>query len=75
MWTQLPQAMWDLNLSSPTRNHTRIPYIARQILNHWTTREVPTLFGSSALLNLVCGVYASRFSGALGWYNLFFLFA
>ena len=31
--------MWDL--SSPARDQTRIPCIARQILNHWTTREVP----------------------------------
>ena len=27
-------------LSSPTRDQTHIPCIARQILNHWTTREV-----------------------------------
>ena len=27
--------------SSPTRDQTHIPWIARQILNHWTTREVP----------------------------------
>ena len=33
--------MWDL--SYPTRDRTRIPCIARQILNHWTTREVPIL--------------------------------
>ena len=30
---------WDL--SFPTRERTRVPCIARQILNHWTTREVP----------------------------------
>ena len=34
-----PRGMWDL--SSLTRNWTRIPYIGRQSLNHWTTREVP----------------------------------
>ena len=28
------------HLSSPTRNWTCVPCIARQILNHWTTREV-----------------------------------
>ena len=33
--------MWDL--SSPTRDQTCISCIARQILNHWTTREVPIL--------------------------------
>ena len=31
--------MW--NLSSQTRNQTLIHGIARLILNHWTTREVP----------------------------------
>ena len=30
--------MWDL--SSLTRDQTLVPSIARQILNHWTTREV-----------------------------------
>ena len=29
------------DLSSPTRDRTHTPYIAGQILNHWTTREVP----------------------------------
>ena len=32
--------MWDL--SSPSRDQIRVPCIARQILNHWTTREVPS---------------------------------
>ena len=31
--------MWDL--SSPTRDQTCIPCIGRQLLNHWTTGEVP----------------------------------
>ena len=31
--------MWDL--SSLTRDQTHVLYIGRQILNHWTTREVP----------------------------------
>ena len=30
---------WDL--SSLTRDQTYVPSIAKQILNHWTTREVP----------------------------------
>ena len=30
-------------ISSPTRDRTRVPCIGRQILNHWTTREVPHL--------------------------------
>ena len=33
--------MWDL--SSPTRDRTHVLCIARQILNHWTLREVPVL--------------------------------
>ena len=33
------------NVSSPTRDRTCISsYIGRQILKHWTTREVPVLF-------------------------------
>ena len=35
-----PWGMWDL--SSPTRDRTCTPYIARKSLNHWTGREVPT---------------------------------
>ena len=38
---QLQCSMWDL--SSPTRDWTHILCIARQILNHWTTKEVPSL--------------------------------
>ena len=34
--------MWDL--SSPTRDRTRVPCIGRRILYHWTTREVTQLF-------------------------------
>ena len=33
--------MWDLG--SPIRDQTCIPCIARQILKHWTSREVPPL--------------------------------
>ena len=36
---QLPGGLWDLSFQ--TRDQTHIPCIARQILNHWTTREVP----------------------------------
>jgi len=32
------KSMW--NLSSLTRDLTRVSHIARQILNHWTNREV-----------------------------------
>ena len=44
MW---PWDMWDL--SSPTRDQICTPYIGRQSLNHWTTREVPV---RSIILNL-----------------------
>ena len=38
----------DVGLSSPTRNRTCIPWIARQILNSWSTRDVPlNIFGLS----------------------------
>ena len=32
------------DLSSPISDQTHIPCIARQILNHWTSREVPLIF-------------------------------
>ena len=38
-WTLLPHGKWDL--SSRTRYQTCVPCDARQILDHWTTREVP----------------------------------
>ena len=39
---QLLRSMWDLSL--PTRDWTHVPCIATWILNHWTTREVPSSF-------------------------------
>ena len=33
------RGVWDL--SSPTRDQTRVPCSGRPILNHWTSREVP----------------------------------
>ena len=36
-------APWHMGLSYPTRDQTHDPCIARRILNHWTTREVPGL--------------------------------
>ena len=38
-WAYLPHGIWIL--SSPTRDQTQVPCIARQIFNYWTTREVP----------------------------------
>ena len=34
-----PHSMWALSFR--TRDRTCVPYMARWILNHWTTREVP----------------------------------
>ena len=34
----LPHGVW--NLSSQTRDRTRVPSIGMWVLNHWTTREV-----------------------------------
>ena len=39
VWGLLSRNMWDL--SSPTRGWTHVPCIGKQILNPWTTREVP----------------------------------
>ena len=38
---KLPCSMWDL--SSLTRDQTRISCIGRWILYHWTTKEVPVI--------------------------------
>ena len=42
MQAKLLHSMWDL--STPTADQTYVPCIERQILNLWTTREVPVLF-------------------------------
>ena len=62
--------MWDL--SSPTRNRTRIPCIGRWILKHWTTREVPVCFSNDwlvvrqqAVLQELCS--ASSYHPPPGW--------
>ena len=38
-WALLSCGMWDL--SSLIRDQTCVPYAGRQILNHWTAKEVP----------------------------------
>ena len=38
MWCMGLVAPWHVG-SSQTRDHTHVPCIGRQILNHWTTRE------------------------------------
>ena len=39
-WASLLRSMWEY---SRTRAQTRVPCVGRQILNHCTTREVPTI--------------------------------
>ena len=42
------EGMW--HLRSPTRSGTHVPYIGRQIPNHWTARELPfMIFNPSSL--------------------------
>ena len=43
--------------SSPTRDQTHVPCIGKQILNHWTTREVPgvSFKGDESALGLGSG--------------------
>ena len=74
--------MWDL--SSPTREQIHTPCIARQILNHWTAREVPPWEFLKALpkqpLSLVLRITRATGTGALCLTNmwmevLFFLVA
>ena len=47
MWAPLLLDIWDL--SSPVRDWSHIPYIARQVLNHWTTKEVSWTVKSSCI--------------------------
>ena len=44
VWGFCPWGMYDLN--SPTRDQTYTPCIRRCTLNHWTTREIPSLLNS-----------------------------
>ena len=47
--------MWDLN--SPCRDGTHVPCIGRQILNHWTTREVPEYFSFFRFFFLMWAIF------------------
>ena len=42
------------NLNSPTRDQTCVPCIGKQILNHWTTGEVPMNFKVTTKRMVVC---------------------
>ena len=65
-----------LDLISPTRNQTRTPYIGRQSLNHWTTREVPLISLFSLILKLVAQMEIEstvQVQNTVGQYQLIFL--
>ena len=52
----MPLRRWDL--TSPTRGRTRVPCIARWILNHPTTRQVPlVVFTCMALPDPLLSAY------------------
>ena len=44
-------APWHVG-SSQTRNRTSVPFIARQVLNHWITREAPSWVSQKIKLGL-----------------------
>ena len=53
LWFSYSVSIWDL--SSLGRDQTSVPWIARQILNPWTTREVPPaiLFSVLAMMQVI----------------------
>ena len=51
---QLPHDMWDL--ISPTSDQTYVLYIARWILNNWTTKEVENVDFLLLLLYVYCHI-------------------
>ena len=55
-------APWHVGFSFQTMGQNHVSYIIRQILNHWTTREVPddNLFGWLCLSFYEC-IYLLRF--------------
>ena len=60
VWASLPCSMWDLSFL--TRDQTQISCIGQWILNHWTTRAVPSTFilyykTSNILLVEFFGIY------------------
>ena len=42
LWRMGLAALWHVG-SSPTKDRTQVPYIARWTLNHWTTKEAPQM--------------------------------
>ena len=68
LWPEGYVALQHVGLRSLTRDWTCIPCIGRQVLNHWTTREVPLEFlrdretdswwQLTSVVNLLCIVYS-----------------
>ena len=58
---QLLRDMW--NISSLTRDQIHVPCIARQIFNHWATREVPAGFFLSFWYQLRCHLLSESSPG------------
>ena len=64
--------MWDL--SSSTSYQTCIPYIRRQILDHWTTREAPCpLLFISLLIRVIFFTEVRFWSQTILFLSFFFL--
>ena len=58
--------MWDLSFLS--RDQTHVPCIGRQILNHWTTREVSVIFNVDLFLMQILGFSGVRLqTGQQSW--------
>ena len=55
--------MW--GLGSPAKDQTHVPCLVRQILNHWTTREVPSPVLLDSLFNVFIP-YLTLIFGSLG---------
>ena len=49
-------ALWHME-SSWTRNQTHVSCIDRQILNHWTTKEVPINFSDKMVVILITVIF------------------
>ena len=58
-------ALGKWNLTFLTRDQTHILCIARRILNHWTTREVPANFMFDTFL------LKDMNSNSLSWFSMF----
>ena len=58
--------------SLQTRDRTRVPYFGRQILNHWTSREVQAGWFLKRICKVALGIlvgkpFNSSTTPSLGW--------